>query len=393
MKTETALVRFDAAPGDPHAPVSTPIYQTATFEQESALAFGRYDYTRSGNPTRTVLEDQLARLEGASRAFAFGTGMAALSTLARLVPAGGRILAGDDLYGGTYRLLGKVLSRYDVDVAWVDATDPAAVARAFETGPPASLVLVETPTNPLLRVVDVAAVAAVAHRHGALLAVDGSATSPYLQLPLSLGADVVVHSATKLLSGHADLSAGVLAVRDGALAEEIAFLRNAEGTALAPFEAWLLLRGMKTLALRVDRQQANAARIARFLESHPLVTKVHALSLDGHPGRETHARQARGAGLLVSFETGSVARSAAIVEAASLFSIAVSFGSVGSVLSLPCRMSHASIPPAVRRARSLPEDLVRVSAGIEDAGDLLADLAGAFARAESGVRTSPSAVG
>jgi cystathionine beta-lyase len=379
VKLATRLLRYDAAPGDPNAPVSTPIYQTATFEQPSALECGPYDYSRSGNPTRTVLERQLASLEGAQRAFAYSSGMTALTALTRLVRPGEILLAGDDLYGGTYRLLSRVLAPQGIDVRFVDLSNPAAARAAIEVRP--RLVLVETPTNPLLRIADVAALADATHRRGGLLAVDSSFLSPYLMQPLDLGADLVIQSATKYLSGHSDLTGGVIAVRDAALAESLAFLQNAEGTALGPFECWLLLRGLKTLAIRLDRQQQSAQRIAELLAQQTTLKRVRYPGLPGHEGREVHFRQARGAGAVLSFETGAAATSERLVERLRLFTRSVSFGSVGSNVSLPCRMSHASIPAEVRKARALPEDLIRLSIGIEDADDLIDDLKQALAAA------------
>jgi cystathionine beta-lyase len=387
MKLATRLVRFQPAPGDAYLAVSPPLYQTATFAQESALEPGPYDYSRSGNPTRRLLEQRVAELEGAGHALAYASGLAALAAVVRVAAGGGEVLAGDDLYGGTYRLLSRQLAGQGMAVRYVDAANLAAVAAAI--GPRTRLLLVETPTNPLLRVADLGALAGLAHAAGALLAVDNSLLSPYLQRPLELGADVVVHSATKCLSGHSDLTAGVVAVTDAGLARELAFAQNAEGTALSPFEAWLLQRGMKTLAVRLDRQEANARRIAELLAGHPRVLRVHYPGLASHPGHELQRRQARGAGSVVSFETGSVEVSRHIAETTRLFTISVSFGSTGSLISLPCRMSHASIPAAVRQSRALPEDLVRLAVGIEDAGDLLGDLEQALASAASTRSTRP----
>jgi len=373
----TKLLRFRAAPGDPHAPVSTPLYQTATFEQPGADELGPYDYSRSGNPTRTVLEELLAELEAGSRAFAFASGMAAVSAVVRLVEAGGAIVAGDDLYGGSYRLLSGAAERHGIEVRWVDTTDPRAVVDALDER--VRLVLLETPSNPLLKVTDVEQIARLARAHGALLAVDNSIMSPYLQRPLELGADIVVESATKALSGHADLTAGVVAVKDDALAERIYWTQNAEGTALGPFESWLLLRSVKTLSVRLDRQLANARCIAEYLRGRAEVERVHWPGFDDHPGAALHRRQGGGGSVVLSFETHDEAIGRHIVDATRLFTIAVSFGSVGSVISLPCRISHAAIPPEVRRARALPEGLVRVSVGLEDVDDLIRDLDAAFA--------------
>lgn len=372
MKPATALLHHDPAPGDPFSPLSTPIYQTATFAQESALEFGPYDYSRSGNPTRTVLERQLAALEGAQHASAFASGMAALTTLTRLA-AGGRILAGDDLYGGTWRLLSRITAQQGIEVEYVDACDLEAVAAALRT--PARLVLVETPTNPLLRVLDLPALARLCHERGALLAVDNSLLSPLLQRPLDSGADLALHSATKFLCGHGDVTAGAIASNDADLAARIAFVQNAEGNALAPFDCWLLLRGLKTLHLRVREQQRNARRVAAFLRRQPGVRNLR------YPG----------AGSVLGFETGGLESSRRLVESLQLFTIAVSFGSVHSTVSLPCRMSHASIPEAVRCARHLPEDLVRLSIGIEDADDLLQDLEQGLTLVSGAAGTRPGA--
>jgi len=372
MHFETRLVRFDAAPGDPLRPTSTPIYQTATFAQDSALDCGPYDYSRSGNPTRSVLETHLAELEGAERAFTFGSGMAALTAVSRLVAAGEHILAGDDLYGGTYRLLSRILPRHGISVSYVDTTDPEAVRAALQ--PNTRLLLVETPTNPLQRICDLRALAQITRAHGVLLAVDSTLLSPYLCQPLALGADIVIHSATKSLCGHSDVSAGVVAVRDERLIEELYLIQNGEGGGLAPFDSWLLLRGLKTLAIRVDRQQDNAQRLAEFLLGHSAVTRVHYPGLRCHPGHELHFSQASGAGSLVSFQTGCVEASQRLLESLSQFTLTVSLGSISSLASLPCRFSHASIPDAVRAERGLPEDLIRLAVGIERAEDLISDL-------------------
>ncbi len=372
LRFGTRLVHFDAAPGDPHRPVTTPIYQTTTFSQQSALNPGEFDYSRSGNPTRSVLEQQIARLEGAERAFSFSSGMAAISAVCRLVGCGGEILAGDDLYGGSYRLLSRILKRYGVIVRYVDTTDLETLQH--EIGPQTKLVLVETPTNPLQRITDLRRVADLCHAHGAVLAVDNSLLSPVLQRPLELGADIVIHSATKFLGGHSDVSAGVVAVNDPELIEELYLVQNGEGTALSPMDSWLLLRGTKTLKLRVRQQQENARHIADLLTAHPAVDRVFWPGLTSHPGHTLHRSQSSGPGSVISFTTGSLADSAAVVDATRLFHTCVSFGSVGSSISVPCRMSHASIPVGVRRSRQLPEDLVRVSVGIEEPEDLVADM-------------------
>ena len=385
MHIDTKVARFDAAPGDPYRPTSTPIYQTATFEQESATAFGEYDYTRSGNPTRAVLEARLAELEFGRHGFAFTSGMCALSTLLRVAFAlhatderRASLIVGSDIYGGTTRLIERLVAPLGVHVKSIDTTDLAAVAEALDAsrGVP-TWVLLETPSNPLLRISDLSAIARLTRAAGARFAVDNTALSPYLQNPLELGADVVVHSGTKHLGGHGDVTAGALVTRDEQLAESIGFLQNAEGTALAPFDSWLLLRGMKTLAVRVAQETRNAIEVASFLESAPGICRVHYPGLESNAGFGVQQRQARGPGQLVSFETGNDELSRLLCEETQLFRIAVSFGSTGSTISMPCHMSHASVPDSAieeGRALALPSDLVRLSVGLEDASDLIGDL-------------------
>ena len=386
MKFGSQLVSFEVAPRDPHRPMATPIYQTATFEQEEATAFGRYDYSRSGNPTRTVLEEQLALLEHGARGFCFSSGMAAISTVARLLCAGDEILADSDLYGGTCRLFTRILNRTGIATRYADACDPQRVADQITER--TKLVYVESPTNPLLRVIDLRLIAEIAHARGALFCVDNSAMSPYLQNPLDLGADIVLHSATKFLCGHSDVTAGVVVVKDDDLAREIYFVQNAEGNALGPFDCFLFLRGMKTLKLRLDCQQKNARGIAQYLSRHPHVRSVNYPGLQ-HAGRGgVQSSQARGAGAVLSFTTGSLELSKRIVEATKLFKICVSFGSINSTISLPGSMSHASVPPEVGALRELPRDLVRISVGIEDLEDLRADLEQALGTATASLKQS-----
>lgn len=387
MDRYTELVHFDPCPGDPHRATSTPIYQTATFGREAADTEEGYDYTRSGNPTRTALEGQLARLENARHALAYASGMAALAGVARLLRPGDHVVAGSDVYGGTHRLLSRVLEPLGVAIARFPSHDADALAAALRRE--TKLVLVETPTNPLQQVADIAALSALCRAHGrARLAVDNTVLSPWLQRPLDLGADIVIHSATKHLSGHGDVTAGVVATNHEDVAERLAFHRNAEGNALAPFESWLLLRGTKTLGLRVERAQNAAERVAAFLAARPEIREVYFVGLPDHPGHTLHARQARGPGAVLSFTTGSVETSRRLCEALSLFTIAVSFGSLASTVSMPCAMSHASVPAA---DRTLPSDLVRLSIGIEGADDLCADLDRALVaatRADEGPATA-----
>ncbi|GLT40532.1 hypothetical protein SLA2020_146600 [Shorea laevis] len=366
---------------DPYDAMSTPLYQTATFKQPSATENGPYDYTRSGNPTRDALERLLAKLDKADRAFCFTSGMAALSAVTHLLETGQEIVAGDDIYGGSDRLLSQVTPKAGIVIKRVNTSEIDEVAAAV--GPQTKLVWLESPTNPRQQICDIRKIAELAHAHGALLLVDNSIMSPVLSQPLELGADIVMHSATKFIAGHSDVMAGVLAVKGERLAKQLYFLQNAVGSGLAPFDCWICLRGIKTMALRVEKQQENAQKIAEFLSSHPRVKKVNYAGLPAHPGRDLHYSQAKGAGSVLSFLTGSVPLSKHIVETTEYFSITVSFGSVKSLISLPCFMSHASIPAAVREARGLTEDLIRISVGIEDVNDLIADL-------DTALRTGPS---
>ncbi len=381
MKFETLLLSFDPAPGDRFRPANTPIYQTATFRQDSATGFGDYDYTRSGNPTRAVLETQLALLESGSRAFCFGTGLAAITAVTRLLQPGDEILACDDLYGGTYRLFSRILAKRDITVRYADFSDEAALLAALT--PKVKLLYLETPTNPLLQILDLEKIAALAHRHGAQVAVDNSTMSPYLQRPLELGCDIVIHSATKFLAGHSDVMAGAVIVKDTALAEELYLIQNGEGGGLAPFDSFLVLRGIKTLALRQNAQQANATALAHYLQQHAAITDVYFPGLATGEAAAIHKRQASGPGSVLSFRTGDAELSRRLVEGCRLLTITVSFGGVNSTISLPNYMSHASIPEHLRQQKQIPRDLVRVSVGIEAIEDLVADLEQSLAAAQA----------
>jgi cysteine-S-conjugate beta-lyase len=376
VKFATRLLTFNPAPGDRLTPANTPIYQTATFRQDDATTFGEYDYSRSGNPTRAVVEKQIAALEGGKRGFCFATGLAAITAITRLVSPGEEILACDDLYGGAYRLFSRILPKRGINVRYADFTDLDTVAASVDSK--TKLVYLETPTNPLLQIVDIAAVAEIAHDNGSLLCVDSSTMSPYLQRPLEFGADIVVHSATKFLCGHSDVMAGAIVVDDDELAQELYLIQNGEGAVLAPFDSFLLLRGMKTLSLRLDRQQSNARTIAEWLNEHPAVEHVYYPGLADEQQQRTHRAQASGDGAVLSFVTGDPEFSRTVVEVTKLFSITVSFGGVNSTISLPNYMSHASIPAHLRQQKSIPADLVRVSVGVEDVEDLVDDLSQAF---------------
>ncbi|KIW66618.1 cystathionine beta-lyase [Phialophora macrospora] len=357
---------------------SVPIYQSATFKQTSATGgvSNDYDYTRSGNPTRTHLEKHLAKVMRAKRALVVSSGMGALDVISRQLRPGDEVVTGDDLYGGTNRLLKYLSTHGGIIVHHVDTTTPEKVQEVLSEK--TAMVLLETPTNPLIKIVDIPTIASMAHAANplCLVSVDNTMLSPLLQNPLELGADIVYESGTKYLSGHHDLMAGVIAVNDEALGDRFYFTINASGCGLAPFDCWLLMRGIKTLKVRMDAQQANAMRIAQFLESAGF--KVRYPGLKSHPQYDLFHSMARGAGAVLSFETGDVQLSERIVESAKLWAISVSFGCVNSLISMPCRMSHASIDAKTRAERGVPEDLIRLCVGIEDGDDLLDDLQSAL---------------
>ncbi|MET8812446.1 cystathionine gamma-synthase [Streptomyces sp. NPDC004549] len=352
--------------------VVPPIYQVSTYKQDGVGGLrGGYEYSRSANPTRTALEENLAALEGGRRAFAFASGLAAEDTLLRtlLVP-GDHVVIPNDAYGGTFRLFAKVASRWGVEWSVADTSDPAAVRAAIT--PKTKAVWVETPSNPLLGITDIAAVAQVAHAAGAKLVVDNTFATPYLQQPLSLGADVVVHSLTKYMGGHSDVVGGALIVADEGLGEEIGFHQNSMGAVAGPFDSWLVLRGTKTLAVRMDRHSENATKIADMLSRHPRVTSVLYPGLPEHPGHEVAAKQMRAFGGMISFRVeGGEEAAVEVCNRTQVFTLGESLGGVESLIEHPGRMTHASVSGS---ALEVPADLVRLSVGIENADDLLEDL-------------------
>lgn len=349
-----------------------PIYQTSTYTQSAVGEHKGYDYSRSVNPTRTALETQLAALEDARYCSAFASGMAATSAVMNLLSAGDHVVVGDDLYGGTYRVFSKVFARYGIAFTYVDLADLAATRAALQ--PNTKLIWAETPTNPLLRLVDIAALAAL-RPSGALLAVDNTFASPYFQSPLELGADIVVHSTTKYIGGHSDAIGGAAISSDADVAQAIKFHQNAVGGVPGPFDAFLIMRGAKTLALRMREHASNAALVAEFLDGRDDVERVYYPGLASHPQHELAKRQMRGFGGMVSFVLrGDASRAFAFAKATTLFSLAESLGGVESLVGIPARMTHGSIPQAEREARGISDSLVRLSVGIEDPGDLLDDL-------------------
>jgi cystathionine gamma-synthase len=365
-------------PADPATgAVVTPIYQVSTYKQDGVGGLrGGYEYSRSANPTRSALEANLAALEGGSRGLAFASGLAAEDCLLRtLLAPGDHVVIPDDAYGGTFRLFAKVVERWGVAWSVADTSDVQAVRDAVR--PETKLIWVETPSNPLLGVTDIAALAGVARQAGVRLVVDNTFASPYLQQPLALGADVVVHSTTKYMGGHSDVVGGALVTSDAGLGEELAYHQNAMGAVAGPFDAWLVMRGVKTLAVRMDRHSANASRVAELLTAHPKVVQVYYPGLPDHPGHEVAAKQMRAFGGMVSFRVaGGEQAAVAVCDRARLFTLGESLGGVESLIEHPGRMTHAS---AAGSALEVPADLVRLSVGIESADDLLADLTQALA--------------
>ncbi|GAA2838768.1 cystathionine gamma-synthase [Kribbella solani] len=370
---ETLAIHAGNEPDPTTGAVVPPIYATSTYKQDGVDGLrGGYEYSRSANPTRTALEECLAAIEAGNRGFAFASGLAAEDTLIRSVCApGDHVVFPDDAYGGTFRLFSRVLGNWGVEMTPAAVTHPEAIRAAIQPGR-TKVVWLETPTNPLLNVADIAIVAQIAHDAGALLVVDNTFASPYLQQPLELGADVVVHSTTKYMGGHSDVVGGALIVRDAELAEKIAFHQNAIGAVAGPFDAWLVLRGIKTLGVRMDRHSDNAEKVVEFLQRHESVSQVLYPGLDGHPGHETAAKQMKRFGGIVSFRvTGGEKQALDICNKAEVFTLGESLGGVESLIEHPGKMTHASVAGT---PLEVPADLIRLSVGIETADDLLQDL-------------------
>ena len=375
---ETRAIHAGQEPDPRNGAVMTPVYLTSTFKQDApAQPREGYEYSRTTNPTRTALQDNLASLENAAWCRCYASGLAAVNALFdRLVP-GDHVVAGEDLYGGTYRIARRVFERYGIEFDFVDTTDIKKVEAAMRDT--TRYVMLETPSNPLLAVSDIAAVSELARSKGALTVVDNTFATPYLQSPLECGADVVWHSLTKYLGGHSDVVAGAIMGNDEAVCEELTFYQNAVGGQLGPLDSFLVMRGTKTLAVRMDRHCANAKRIAGFLEEHAAVTRVIYPGLDSHPQHAVAARQMRDFGGMVSFELkGDVAMANQVASQTKLFTLAESLGGVESLIEVPPSMTHASIPAEERRARGLADGLVRLSVGIEHVDDLIEDLAQAM---------------
>lgn len=372
MRPDTILAQSGSTWDERTGAISMPIYQVAAFRHPGLCQSTGYDYSRSGNPTRAALEDCMARLDGGKRALAFSSGMAALDCLGRLLRPGDAVVLTEDLYGGTYRLFEKVYRPMGVEAVYVDTSDTAAVSRALASG--ARALLVESPTNPLLKVADIRKLAKAARHAGALFVVDNTFLTPLLQRPLDLGADLAVYSATKYLAGHNDVVAGILVAKDPVLGEELYFHQNAVGAVLGPQDCWLTLRGLKTLGVRLRRQQETARKVASFLAGHSSVKRVYYPGLASHAGHALQKSQAKGAGAMVSFEITDPARVPDILAGVKVFLFAESLGGTESLITLPAVQTHADIDPEIRARLGVTEGLLRLSIGLEDPRDLIRDL-------------------
>ncbi|NMI06185.1 bifunctional cystathionine gamma-lyase/homocysteine desulfhydrase [Paenibacillus sp. SZ31] len=376
MRPKTKLIHAGII-GDPHTgAVSVPIYQVSTYEQESVGVHKGYEYSRTGNPTRHALEEVIKELEDGVRGFAFSSGMAAIHAVLSLFKTGDHVILTDDVYGGTYRIFTKVLNRLGIESTFVDTTSLQALEQALQ--PNTKAIYVETPTNPLLKVTDINAVAKWSKQHELLFIVDNTFSTPYWQTPLALGADIVLHSATKYIGGHSDVVAGLAVVNSEQLGEDLHFMQNAIGAVLGPMDSWLLMRGLKTLGLRMEAQERNTEKIVAFLNQHPTVSKVYYPGLPDHPQHKLASTQASGYGGMVSFDVGSAEKVDEVLSKVRYFTLAESLGAVESLISVPARMTHASIPYERRQELGITEGLIRISVGIEDVEDLLEDLKSAL---------------
>ena len=373
----TICIHAGQTPDPSTGAIITPIYQTSTYVQDALGQHKGYEYARTQNPTRAALEANIAAMERGTAGFGFASGMAAIGAVMTLVESGDHIVVTDNTYGGTYRLFERVLRRYQLDFTYVDTAQPAEIERAFR--PNTKLLFLETPTNPTLRLTDLRVACEIAHARHAAVVVDNTFASPYVQRPIEFGADLVVHSTTKFLNGHSDSVGGiVIATRDDHI-EWLRFVQNAEGAIIGPMDAWLVLRGTKTLHIRMERHNANGLELAEFLAAHPKVQQVHYPGLRSHPQHELAKRQMCGFGGLISFELGTRDKAAALLNHVRLMALAESLGGVETLISHPATMTHASVPPERRQQIGITEGLVRVSAGIEDVEDLKEDLDQAFA--------------
>ena len=374
----TRAVHAGQRPDPTTGAVMTPVYQTSTYVQEGLGRHKGYEYARTQNPTREALERNVASLEGASFGFAFGSGLAALDSTLKLLRSGDHVISGDNIYGGSHRLMERIYTQYGVTFSFVDMREIANVERAIT--PSTRMIYCETPTNPMMNLVDLAAVGDLAQAHGYLFVVDNTFATPFFQQPLSFGADLVLHSTTKYLNGHSDMVGGMLVTNRDDLAERLGFIQNAAGGVPGPMDCWLALRGTKTLALRMRQHDANGRIVAQWLTEQASVKRVYYPGLPSHPQHDLAVRQMRGFGGMISIELGDVARARKFAESTRVFSLAESLGGVESLIGHPASMTHASVPLAMRQEMGLTDSLVRLSCGIEEPEDLIADLEQAFRR-------------
>lgn len=377
MNFSTKAIHIGQEPDELTGAVTVPLYQTSTYAQEEIGRHKGYEYARTHNLTRSRWETCLAALEDGVAAFAFGSGTAAVDTVMRMLSSGDHVIMAEDMYGGTYRLASRILERFGISFTYVDMRTLANIEAAVR--PNTKMIYTETPTNPMMTITDLRGVSAIAKKCGAMMVVDNTFASPYFQRPLTLGADVVVHSATKYLGGHSDLVHGIVATNDSAIAEQLKFLQNAVGAVPGPMECWLCLRSVKTLAIRMEQHARNAQRVAEYLEHHPAVKAIHYPGLPSHPQHELAKAQMSGFGGMISIELGSLERAVAVTKALRLFTLAESLGGVESLVCHPVSMTHGSVPVAQREKLGITPGLIRLSVGIEDADDLLEDLKQALA--------------
>ncbi|OZU87889.1 cystathionine gamma-synthase [Virgibacillus indicus] len=372
MRAKTKMIHGGITGDEATGAVSVPIYQVSTYKQDSVGNHRGYEYSRTGNPTRHALETVIADLENGKAGFAFGSGMAAVTSVMMLLQANDHVLMTDDVYGGSYRLMTKVLNRFDLDHTFVDTSYPEKVEAAIQNNTKA--LFVETPTNPLLKITNIKKMSEIAKKHDLLLIVDNTFATPYWQNPLELGADIVLHSATKYIGGHSDVVSGLVIVGTEALAEELHFIQNSVGAVLGPQDSWLLLRGIKTLALRMEAIEKNSQKIVEFLQNHDNVSTVYYPGIKDHRGHDIAASQAKGFGGMISFDAGSGEKADQVLSRVKYFTLAESLGAVESLISVPAKMTHASIPADRRDELGITDGLIRLSVGIEDADDLIEDL-------------------
>ncbi|MFJ7727031.1 bifunctional cystathionine gamma-lyase/homocysteine desulfhydrase [Neobacillus sp. NPDC097160] len=372
MRRKTKLIHGGISEDPATGAVSFPIYQVSTYKQEGVGGHKGFEYSRTGNPTRHALEELIKDIEGGKAGFAFGSGMAAITAVIMLFNSGDHVILTDDVYGGTFRVMTKVLNRFGIDSTFVDTSNLENIKS--EIRPNTRAVYLETPTNPLLKVTDIEAAAKLAKEHGLLTIVDNTFSTPYWQNPIELGADIVLHSATKYIGGHSDVVAGLVVVNSDKLAEDLHFVQNSTGGVLGPQDSWLLIRGIKTLGIRMEETEANTKSIVEFLQGHSKVKKVFYPGLESHSNHDIAKKQARGFGGMVSFDVGSAENADLLLSKVKYFTLAESLGAVESLISVPARMTHASIPAERRAELGITDGLVRISVGLEDIEDLIEDL-------------------